>query len=160
MDVSALVLHADADAKVPVRRPVFRRLLRALERVFAILGVLFLIYFPAHRKLAPYNPQIHYGRPPIARSREWKVSITVLYSVIVHFLLVLSVTVYLLVLVGDSSQRETYLWAGFLGVISMMMASVQYLPQIHTTWKMKVCDGDGWRGHLLCERGRIMPKLM
>jgi len=105
--------------------------------MFALVLVLFLIYFPPHRKLAPYNPQIHYGRPPISRSREWKVSIAVLYSVIIHFLLVLSVTVYLLVLVGDASQRETYLWAGFLGVISMMMASVQYLPQIWTTWKMK-----------------------
>ncbi|CAG8643634.1 1594_t:CDS:2, partial [Paraglomus occultum] len=108
-----------------------------------IQWTMFVLVYPLCRRIYIdvsrlwYLPLIHYGRPPIARSREWKVSIAVLYAVIVHFLLVLSVTVYLLVLVGDSSQRETYLWAGFLGVISMMMASVQYLPQIWTTWKMK-----------------------
>jgi hypothetical protein len=83
---------------------------------------------------------MHYGRPPSSSSREWNISVRVAYTILIHYVLVLAITVFLMESAGPE-HRETKYWAAFLGLASMAMASVQYLPQIYTTWKRKVhCD--------------------
>lgn len=38
---------------------------------------------------------------------------------------------------GPADHRWTNMWAGFLGVLSMALAGMQYFPQIWKTWKRK-----------------------
>ncbi|CAG8545983.1 4909_t:CDS:2 [Ambispora gerdemannii] len=98
--------------------------------------ILFLAYFPEHRKLTPYIPHLHYGNPPSTRSLEWRISLGVAITVTTHFLFVSAISIYLLNFYNGSSQAAEY-WADFLGVASMLLASVQYLPQIWRTWRRK-----------------------
>lgn len=72
---------------------------------------------------------------------EWKVSLFVAAACIGHLALSFFITVLLLALVGSPSEHwQTNYWAGFLGLLSMVLASFQYLPQIYKTWKRKVMD--------------------
>ncbi|CAG8495654.1 9339_t:CDS:2 [Ambispora leptoticha] len=103
--------------------------------MFTIIFILFLAYFPEHRKLTQYIPHLHYGNPPSTRSLEWRISLGIAVTVTAHFLLVSAISIYLLSFYNGSSQAEY--WADFLGVASMLLASVQYLPQIWRTWRRK-----------------------
>ncbi|CAO3660161.1 unnamed protein product [Rhizopus stolonifer] len=74
-------------------------------------------------------------QPPI--SAEWKVSILVAAVCIGHLAISFFITVLLLAIVGGPEHWVTNYWAAFLGVLSMVLASFQYLPQIWKTWNSK-----------------------
>ncbi|KAI9598439.1 hypothetical protein BDF19DRAFT_432524 [Syncephalis fuscata] len=127
--------------------------------MFIIVFLLFLIYFPIHKR---YIRQIQlplddeneeeeegegeeatqsgmpsfdvssslsgYAITPLELSNEW---------LAVHFAITLFTSVVLLSSNG-ASHPETRQWAGVLGVFSMLVATIQYLPQIWTTWRAKV----------------------
>ncbi|RUS32389.1 hypothetical protein BC938DRAFT_475540 [Jimgerdemannia flammicorona] len=103
---------------------------------FTIVFILFLLYFPEHRKRAPHLPHsLHLDLPgPTTRSEEWRVSLGVAIACALHLILSVAISAYLLV--SDGRQRTAY-WAGFLGVSSMILAAFQYMPQIWKTWKRK-----------------------
>ncbi|KAG9305450.1 hypothetical protein G9A89_021168 [Geosiphon pyriformis] len=103
--------------------------------MFTLIFILFLLYFPEHRKLTTYIPHIHYGNPPSTRSLEWRISLGVTFTVLTHFLLVTLISAYFLA-TRPTSELAIY-WADLLGVISMLLASVQYIPQIWRTWRRK-----------------------
>jgi len=105
--------------------------------MFMLILVLYLLYFPEYRKLTHYVRHLHHGNPPHTRSIEWRVSLGVAYTVSIHFLLVSAISWYLLKFVGGPTNWETEYWADFLGIMSMLLASIQYLPQIWKTWKRK-----------------------
>jgi uncharacterized protein with PQ loop repeat len=92
-----------------------------------------MLYFPPQRKLTPYIRHIHFNSPPTTYSYEWRASLSVSSIIAVH--LIITSIVSLILLTTDNSY--TKLWADGLGLVSMMLASVQYIPQIYRTWKRK-----------------------
>jgi hypothetical protein len=55
-----------------------------------------------------------------------------------HLTLSFVISLVLLIVVGGPKDNElTNLWAGFLGVFSMILAAMQYFPQIWKTWQRK-----------------------
>jgi uncharacterized protein with PQ loop repeat len=105
--------------------------------MFTLIFILFLVYFPAQLKLEPYIPAIHHGTPPTNASWEWRLSLIVATTCLVHFIVSAAISGYLVYSVGGPSEPPTFLWAGFLGVTSMFLATFQYLPQIIYTWRSK-----------------------
>jgi hypothetical protein len=103
--------------------------------------VLFLLYFPESKKREIHAPALyldlpHKMQPPI--SAEWKVSLIVAATCIGHLAISFFISVILLAFVGGPDHWQTNYWAAFLGILSMILASLQYLPQIWKTWKAKV----------------------
>ncbi|RUS23101.1 hypothetical protein BC937DRAFT_92315 [Endogone sp. FLAS-F59071] len=106
---------------------------------FSLVFILFLIYFPEHRKRAPHLPHsLHLDLPgSYTRSEEWRLSLGVAITCVTHLVTCLVVSAYLLIFVGGPENGPTEYWADFLGVSSMILAAFQYLPQIWKTWKRK-----------------------
>ncbi|KAL0138523.1 hypothetical protein V8B55DRAFT_1515589 [Mucor lusitanicus] len=96
--------------------------------MFSLVFILFLLYFPENKKRQLHAPSsLHLDLPNKMQaplSAEWKVHL-------------LFISILLLIVVGGPQHWQTNYWAGFLGVLSMILASLQYLPQIHKTWKSK-----------------------
>ncbi|KAI8366046.1 uncharacterized protein BYT42DRAFT_505519 [Radiomyces spectabilis] len=113
--------------------------LKATEGYHSFL--LFLLYFPENRKRRPHEPlSLHLDLPaqmhaPI--SVEWKVSLVVAALCLGHLAISFFITVLLLVFVGGPDHWQTNYWAAFLGIFSMVLAALQYFPQIWKTWKRK-----------------------
>lgn len=107
--------------------------------------VLFMIYFPDYKKYIP-NISLGSGYNNLSSisssskySPEWSLSLKVTTAVTIHFILTLIVSSYLLIFVGGAKEEKvTRYWADLLGVISLILASIQYLPQIWKTWIRKV----------------------
>jgi hypothetical protein len=96
--------------------------------------VLFIAYFPESKK---YVSNIGSGDGK-EHSTEWRISRLVAASFLFHFFFTLIFSVCLYIFVGGGEQRATRYWADLLGIISLLLASVQYLPQIWKTWQRKV----------------------
>ncbi|KAI7867167.1 hypothetical protein BDF14DRAFT_1806485 [Spinellus fusiger] len=109
--------------------------------MFSLVFALFVIYFPENKKYiltvsedqsvdksSPRNPVL---------SEEWKVSLMVFVVFAVHFVLSVIISCILLMTVDGPNHWQVDVWAGFLGVFSMLLATFQYLPQIWKTWKRK-----------------------
>jgi hypothetical protein len=103
---------------------------------------LFLVYFPENKKREFHAPSsLHLDLPnkmPPPLSAEWKVSLLVAIVCIGHLAITFFISVLLLAIVGGPENWLTNYWAAFLGILSMVLASLQYLPQIWKTWKSKV----------------------
>ncbi|KAI9246677.1 hypothetical protein BDA99DRAFT_489652 [Phascolomyces articulosus] len=103
--------------------------------MFSLVFILFLIYFPENQKRVnnlDLPAKLH------DMTNEWKTALLVAVVCIGHLAISFFITVILLAVVGSPSEHwETNYWAGFLGIISMILASFQYLPQIVKTWKRK-----------------------
>ena len=99
---------------------------------------MYLIYFPAYKK-AP-QLQIHSRRFKFlpAPSEEWKVSVLIAHVVAAHLMICVLVTIYMLVWVGGPENSWTSAWASFLGITSVILATIQYVPQIMRTFRRKV----------------------
>jgi uncharacterized protein with PQ loop repeat len=69
-------------------------------------------------------------------SSEWRTSLIVAVCIAVHFAITL-ITSVLLIWLNGAADKETRQWAGVMGVFSMCMAMIQYLPQIWKTWRAK-----------------------
>lgn len=103
--------------------------------------VLFLLYFPENKKRELHSPTLVVDLPskletPI--TNEWRVSLIVAATCIGHLAISFFISVLLLVFVGGPEHWQTNYWAAFLGILSMVLASLQYIPQIFKTWKSKV----------------------
>lgn len=112
-----------------------RRVSDMLENSF----VLYLIYYPT-QKIALEQSQSHvrhYSFLP-ARTEEWTISLLIARVVTLHLVICTLVTIAMLTFVGGPEQRATSSWAAFLGITSVILATIQYVPQIHRTYKRKV----------------------
>lgn len=103
--------------------------------------VLYLIYYP-ERKIVEERSQPHYRRSfsflP-ARTEEWALSLLIARVVTLHLIICTLVTIVVLTFVGGPEHHGTSSWAAFLGITSVVLATIQYVPQIHRTYKRKVC---------------------
>lgn len=102
-----------------------------------LVTTLYMLYFPSHRKLAPYIRHLHFNTPPTKWSIEWRNSIIVAITVIVHFIFTTTVTILLLLFCGHQNVNWTKTWADFLGIMSMVLISIQFIPQLYRTWRRK-----------------------
>uniref|UniRef100_A0A1D1Z0X1 Uncharacterized protein C4C5.03 n=1 Tax=Anthurium amnicola TaxID=1678845 RepID=A0A1D1Z0X1_9ARAE len=106
---------------------------------FTMILVLFMAYFPEYKKYVP-NMSLGSGYNSLTSTKyspEWLLSLRVTTTVVIHFIITLFVSAFLLIFVGGAEEKATRYWADLLGVISLILASVQYLPQIWKTWKRK-----------------------
>ncbi|KAI8390304.1 hypothetical protein BD560DRAFT_380598 [Blakeslea trispora] len=109
--------------------------------MFSLVFILFLLYFPENKKRQLHAPRsLHLDLPSTIQSplsNEWKISLVVAAVCIGHLALSFFISVLLLVFVGGPDHWQTNYWAAFLGILSMVLASLQYIPQIYKTWKSK-----------------------
>src|SRR5256885_1969933 len=101
--------------------------------MFTMILVLFIAYFPEYKKYVP-----NVNLTPKEYSIEWRISRLVAASFVFHFFFTLIVSACLIIFVGGAEEIATRYWADLLGLISLVLASVQYLPQIWRTWKRNV----------------------
>ncbi|KAF9292222.1 hypothetical protein BGZ88_006456 [Linnemannia elongata] len=98
--------------------------------MFGLVFVLFLIYYPARKKVSEELDRT-------TRSKEWTLSLIIAHVVGGHFFIALLVTIYMLTFVGGPENPWTSGWASFLGITSVVLATIQYVPQIIRTFKRK-----------------------
>ncbi|OQD75922.1 hypothetical protein PENDEC_c005G07167 [Penicillium decumbens] len=98
---------------------------------FSIL-LLFVVYFP--RATSPTNPVEPVSSTPSGPT--YRTALTVTAICLLHALATLIISV------AFSLRQPSALpvWANFLGVLSAILASIQYLPQIYTTLRLR-CVG-------------------
>jgi len=94
--------------------------------------ILFLIYYPAYKKVSEELDRT-------TRSKEWTQSLIIAHVVGLHFFFAVLITICLLAFVGGPENPWTSRWASFLGITSVILATIQYVPQIIRTFKRKVC---------------------
>ena len=97
------------------------RLLTRLHR-----RLLFLIFFPRATP-STTNP----ARDPEAPS--WRTALFVAATSVVHAIVIFILSMYFILARPNHLQG----WANFLGIFSTVLASIQYLPQIYTTFMLK-----------------------
>lgn len=112
--------------------------------MFSIIIILFLLYFPVPRPV-PTDHEHHDGHthhiptpsellhseytPPTYRTA---VSISV--ASMAFFVVCAVISIVFLA----RSTHQARVWGAWLGVISMVLAACQYLPQLWVTWRIKV----------------------
>jgi len=113
--------------------------------MFSIIILLFLLYFPTprsqpehhhtseheHHHIIPSPSEILHSEytPPTHRTA---VSVTV--ANLTYFILGAVITI----LIVAHSIQTARIWAAWLGVLSMILAAAQYIPQLWVTWRIKV----------------------
>lgn len=90
---------------------------------------------------------MYFTPPRTAEEPTYKQAVNVALLSTMHFLVMLAGTVYVAVRsdpvaptdpdVLPTPSKALVQWANFLGVQSMILASVQYIPQLWTTWRLK-----------------------
>ncbi|KAF3767111.1 hypothetical protein M406DRAFT_254644, partial [Cryphonectria parasitica EP155] len=94
---------------------------------FGIIMILFLVYFP---KATPNTPNVDTDKePPSYRSAVLVVLVCVVYTV------ALAIASTYIILAQPASLA--WKWADALGITGTALASIQYFPQIYTTYKLK-----------------------
>ena len=87
--------------------------------------LLFLIFFPAQ------GPEEHPADAPSPPS--WRDALTVVLISVAHLAVVVIVSAVLLLWYPRALQS----WATLLGVCAAILACIQYLPQLWTTWRLQ-----------------------
>jgi PQ loop repeat len=99
--------------------------------------LLFLIYFPRASLIEA---------PATSSQPKVKSALAVMVLSVLHFIVVAALTFYFSLLtpattpdpdITPSPSPQLTSWANFLGVQSTILASLQYLPQLYTTWTLK-----------------------
>ncbi|TQS36456.1 hypothetical protein Golomagni_03095 [Golovinomyces magnicellulatus] len=92
---------------------------------FCFTGILllFLIFFPRGANIVENNKTARY---------TWRTAVIVAFICLLHALVVLVISIGLLYIYPSSLE----IWADILGIVAAILATVQYLPQIWTTWKL------------------------
>jgi hypothetical protein len=92
---------------------------------------LFYRYYPRHRQYEVDDPH----RP----TRDWRHSCRVLQLLYIY--LVASVTLSLFIIITwDVPSFVATGWSALLALIALIASSIQFIPQIIRTWKLKVCS--------------------
>lgn len=90
--------------------------------------LLFLVFFPREGTTPqPEEDEAHHSR------YTFQQALFVVGLSIAHFFAIFLVSVVLLARYPHSLQ----LWANILGIMATCLASIQYIPQIYTTWKLQ-----------------------
>lgn len=96
--------------------------------------LLFLLYHPrAPSPPAPASPTATATATPPTPAPSYRTALLVTTTSIIH----LALTFALSLIILARYPRHLHTWATALGVLATVLASVQYLPQLHTTWRRK-----------------------
>ncbi|KAJ7479844.1 hypothetical protein FB451DRAFT_1449234 [Mycena latifolia] len=126
--------------------------------MFSFIFVLYMLYFPQHLKYTDSAdlPPRRTGKAPRVRTRLWGQSVVLANLTIAHFVLSALLTLFLLLASPEplhppvppapypTPEPQPELpaalarWALYLGVSAALLAAVQYLPQITTTWHARL----------------------
>lgn len=88
---------------------------------------LFLIFIPRTENTAPAD-----ASRPVPQKSEWLRAVVVVSISLLHFLVTFLVSVVMLARFPHHLQT----WANMLGIFGALLASIQYLPQLWTTWSL------------------------
>jgi len=92
---------------------------------FAVILLLFFIFFP---RATPGDLLDTPSKRP-----SFRVALIVMGTCVVHGIITLILSLYFIAARPEALQA----WANFLGIISTVLASIQYFPQIYTTYTLK-----------------------
>jgi hypothetical protein len=101
---------------------------------------LYMMYFPSHKKVNTLRYKLRLLCLP-ARSFAWSISLFFAKIIAGNFVVSAIITTILLAFVRDTTDHHsiwTLLWAGFLGITSVFLTTIQYIPQIIETYLRKV----------------------
>ncbi|AEO66381.1 cde4ee2a-167b-4e66-b802-1046edcaa23e [Thermothielavioides terrestris] len=94
---------------------------------FTFIFVLFLVFFRYHAVYDAENEELE-GESP-----RWQTALLVASLTLLHGLAVIVVTGIL----STTAKEHLAIWANVLGVMAALLAAVQYIPQIWTTYHLK-----------------------
>lgn len=92
--------------------------------------LLFLLFFPRATPFKPRN-SLSASSPPTYRTALLVTTICVIHAVVVFF-----ISAVILYRVPNHLQA----WANFLGIVATVLAGVQYIPQLLTTWRLQAVE--------------------
>ncbi|KAI9826061.1 MAG: hypothetical protein M1832_000510 [Thelocarpon impressellum] len=92
---------------------------------FSVILLLFLVYFPRATPLSPPKPA---GSHPTYRT-----ALTVTLVCVVHAAITFIISLSFVLLRPSSTATL----ANILGILATILASIQYFPQLYTTWQLK-----------------------
>ncbi|KAK4161051.1 hypothetical protein QBC43DRAFT_107457 [Cladorrhinum sp. PSN259] len=96
---------------------------------FTFIFVLFLVFFRYKPTQDPDNEElVEDGDQP-----SWQTALLVASLTLLHGLIVIVVTGVL----STTAKQHLGTWANLLGVMAALLAAVQYIPQIYTTYRLK-----------------------
>ncbi|KAH0569246.1 hypothetical protein GP486_000002 [Trichoglossum hirsutum] len=95
---------------------------------FAVILVLFVIFFP--RDAPPDIRRANYNTTP---SPSFKTALGVAVICVLHAIATGAVSIYFL----NFRPSRLIWWANLLGIIATILASIQYFPQLWTTFRLK-----------------------
>ncbi|KAG0309732.1 hypothetical protein BGZ98_008868 [Dissophora globulifera] len=110
--------------------------------LFSFIFVLYMIYFSG-KKISPFALMLHLRLGLFCiptRSFPWTISLLFAKIILGNFVVTTMITIVSLAFVNDTGDRHsawTLTWAGFLGVTSVFLAMIQYIPQIIETFLQK-----------------------
>ncbi|KAJ1995022.1 hypothetical protein H4R33_000037 [Dimargaris cristalligena] len=96
--------------------------------MFFAIFVLYIMYFPPSMKYLP-RP----GPDAPTPTSEWKAACSVRVAVLSHMALTVFIG-FALAVAFEPNAWQIRSWAGILGILSMLMACMQFFPQIWKTW--------------------------
>ncbi|KAI5121596.1 hypothetical protein M0805_009467 [Coniferiporia weirii] len=115
--------------------------------LFAVILVLYIMYYPPHLKYAVVAVETHDTRgvqhvKTNVKTEHWRLSIVLTWAVVIHMLFCTFVTFFLLLAkeppAGPAPVISVSDWATFLGVTSAALAAIQYCPQLMHTYSLKL----------------------
>lgn len=95
---------------------------------FAVILVLFLVFFRYDDATIPDEEELTDEAQP-----KWQTAVTVAVVCFLHGLLVIIITA----VVGYIFPDHLSAWANSLGIMAAILAGIQYIPQIWTTYRLK-----------------------
>ncbi|KAJ1677347.1 hypothetical protein EV182_006361, partial [Spiromyces aspiralis] len=114
--------------------------------------VLYVAFFPQQNKyISSASPRVNEGydseedeeEGPVTRrwwdskyTQEWRTVVFVVCAVIAHHIICVVLSALLIIKLGPRSA-PTLTWAGFLGIFSLVLTCIQFIPQIVRTWRRK-----------------------
>ncbi|KAF9354756.1 hypothetical protein BGX34_010834 [Mortierella sp. NVP85] len=107
--------------------------------LFTLIFALYMMYFPPQKKVNTLRYKLRLLCLP-ARSFAWSISLFFAKIIAGNFVVSAIITMILLAFVCDMTDHHSIwalLWAGFLGITSVFLTMIQYIPQIVETYLRK-----------------------
>jgi hypothetical protein len=110
--------------------------------MFSIIIVLFVLYFPVPQQPPPEDHEHHHHTIPSPseilhseyRPPTFHTAVSVATINFAYFVMGTVISIIFL----SRNTHQARVWAAWLGVISMILAAAQYIPQLWVTWRIKV----------------------
>ena len=112
--------------------------------MFSIIIILFLLYFPVPQIPPPPYQEHDHPHHIIPRPSEilhseyrpptYRTAVSVTVASTAYFITGAIISIIFL----NKNNHQARIWAAWLGVLSMILAAAQYIPQLWLTWRIKV----------------------